>query len=111
MPDTDPFTIKRNDTGKDLERTLYNDDGSVINCAGASVQFHMKAAENGALKVDKAGVVVDGPNGIVKYVWEAEDTDTDGEFNAEFEVTLASGKIVTVPNEDHIRITITEDLG
>ncbi len=47
--------------------------------------------------------------GKVRYDWNTTDTDTDGTFYGEFEVTADDG-IQTFPNKTNIAIIITKDL-
>lgn len=79
--------------------------------AGGSVVFTMKAENGGAVKVNRAGaVIVDAANAILRYDWQAADTDTAADYDAEFELTIA-GKKLTVPNGPRkIKVRITEDL-
>lgn len=109
------FTIKRNDTLPKIEATLQQ-NSIVYDLTGATVKFIMKKSGSGAAKVDASATVVDASGGQVEYAWDdvAGDTDTEGDYNAEFEVTTGSGEILTFPNgadgTDYITIEITEDL-
>jgi len=78
--------------------------------AGGSVVFTMKA-EGGSVKINRAGAtIVDAANAILRYDWQAIDTDTPGEYDTEFELTIA-GKKLTVPNGPRkIKVRVTEDL-
>ena len=110
------FTIKRNDTLPKLEATLQQNN-VVYNLTGATVKFIMKKEGSGTAKVNSAVTVVDAASGQVEYAWDdvAGDTDTEGDYNGEFEVTTGSGEIITFPNgadgTDYFTIEITEDLG
>lgn len=107
---TSVFSIKRNDTSPAISRTLLDSAGDAINLTGATVRFHLKD-KAGVVKVDAAAVIVGDPLlGVVQYDWIAADTDTAGNFKAEFEVTYADSTIETFPNNEHIEVVITEDL-
>lgn len=83
----------------------------VPNLAGATVTFTMTDAE-GTTIINKAPAFLeDAATAVLRYDWQAEDTDTAGEFDAEFELTIG-GKPLTIPNDEpKIRVKITEDLG
>jgi hypothetical protein len=110
----DPFVIKQNDTMPYLEATLSDDNGPV-DLTGASVKLAMKplarCGQTSALKFKKAGVVVTPASGVVRYQWGAGDTDTAGNFQAEFEVTFADGGVRTFPSTGYIPVTVTPELG
>jgi hypothetical protein len=109
MPPT--FTIKQNDQLPSIQATCVDADGQAVDLTGATgVNFHMKALEGGVAKVNAAGVIVDDELGIVRYDWASADTDTIGEFLAEFEVVFAGPKTQTFPNFENILITIVDDL-
>lgn len=105
------FQIKRGDTLPALECIIQAPTGTALSLAGATVKFLMKARTGGALKVDRAAVIVDPTAGHVKHDWQAADTDTAGGYFGEFEVTWSGGGKQTYPRADYLRIEITNDLG
>ena len=108
----DEFVAKRNDTRQYLVRTLKSADGTVINLVGASVAFNMRKRGTNALKID-GGVayVTDAAGGMVEYRWATTDLNTAGYYEGEFEVTFTDSTVITVPNEEHIPITVEADIG
>jgi hypothetical protein len=46
----------------------------------------------------------------VRYEWLAANTDTADEYEGEFQVTYANGKIQTFPNDGYIPVVITDDI-
>ena len=100
--------IKRNDTSPALEYRLsiYSSGSGVL--AGASARFHMKSRA-GTMVVDAAAVVSDA-DGILQYLWDAADTATAGNYDAEFEVTYGDSTVETFPNSEHIKVIIAADL-
>ena len=108
----DEFVAKRNDTRQYLERLLKNADGTAINLSGATVVFNMRLRGATTLKIDGGAVtIVVAATGSVKYEWADGDLDTAGYYEGEFEVTFADSTVITVPNEEHIPITVTADIG
>ena len=98
--------IKKNDTEPIIKAVLMEvtdeaPNGTPVDLTGASVKFIMKQSGATSAKVDAAADITDEENGEVQYewVWDAEeetyDTDTEGDYLAEFEVTKASGKVCT----------------
>lgn len=103
--------LKQNDTSPTLDAILKDADGNVVNVAGASVQFHMIGTRDSTLKIDAAATVVDGAAGHVRYTLQTGDTDTPGEYKAEYEVTFSDGTIETFKNTpDSLRVVITPEL-
>jgi hypothetical protein len=103
------FSIKQNDTSPSLLVTLQDGDGNTINVTSGTVRFHMVDLAR-SVKVDGAMTLVNASIGLVRYDWQAADTDTAGTYYAEFEVTYADGSIETFPNTDSVAIVITPEL-
>lgn len=107
------FSLKRNDTSPAIQSTLLDSNGSPVNLTEASVKFIM-IDRKGIVKVntsDNVSIVGDPKLGVVKYEWIAEDTDTKGDYQAEWEVTFSDTTIQSFPNADYIIIQIKRDLG
>ena len=104
------FYIKRNDTSPSMLATLQDADDNAISVNGATVRFHLRAIGATAITVDSAAVIVSPLEGIVRYDWDAADTDVAGSYQAEFEVTYNDGSIETFPNDGYIRVNITGDI-
>lgn len=105
-----PFIIKRNDLSRSLKYYLRATPAS--NFTGASGFFNMRA-KDGTKKIDRAAASLGNDAGgpFATYDWQDGDTDTEGRYEAEFEVILASGKPETYPNDDYIDVLIPKDLG
>jgi hypothetical protein len=111
MPE-ETFYIKQNDTASFLTRDLKDAFGAPVNVTGAAVKFSMRVKPAGTIKVDdEDAVIVTAGTGRVRYEWTAANTDTADEYEAEFQVTYANGKIQTFPNDGHIPVMITDDIG
>ncbi|MFA5636205.1 MAG: BppU family phage baseplate upper protein [Anaerovoracaceae bacterium] len=106
------FHIKVGDTLPAIQGTLYQGDGTVISLVSASaVRFHMRKRGTSDLLVDGACEIVNASGGVVRYTWEEGDFSESGQYEAEFEVTFTSGDVATVPNNKHLSIVITAELG
>ena len=104
------FFIKQNDTGPVITASLKDADNAAINLTGATVRFHMRAVGSTSAKVDQAAIVTDETGGSVKYEWQSGDTDTVGQFQAEFEVTYASNRVETFPNNSYVMVQVVDDI-
>lgn len=92
------FFIKQGDTGPVIRETCYNADGTVIDLTGASAIYFHLTTRGGDVLVNAAGEVAD-VDGVVAYTWVDGDSDTVGTHLREWELHLADGSIVTVPND------------
>ena len=110
MPE-ETFYIKENDTASFLTRDLKDAFGAPVNVTGAAVVFSMRVKPAGTVKVDEQGcTIVTAGIGRVRYEWTAANTNTADEYEGEFQVTYANGKIQTFPNDGYIPIVITDDI-
>ena len=66
-----------------------------VDLTSCTVKFIMRRTGAAAAKVGAAVEIVDGLNGVVQYKWAAADTDTPGDYIAEFEVTDTGNKVTT----------------
>lgn len=104
------FYVKQNDTSPAMLATLQDADGNAVNVTGATVRFHMRAVGSATVVVDEAATIVTALDGLVRYDWQAADTDTIGSYQAEFEVTYADATQETFPNDGYIRVEIIDDI-
>ena len=110
MPE-ETFYIKENDTASFLTRDLKDAFGAPVNVTGAAVVFSMRVKPAGTLKVTRQTcAIVSGGTGRVRYEWIADDTDTADEYEGEFQVTYANGKIQTFPTRWHIPVVVTDEV-
>ncbi len=113
------FTIKRNDTRPRLVTTLITDfgtaaEGPVDLTSASAVKFLMRsesAPAGSAPKVNAAATISDAAAGIVTYTWVDGDTDTEGIFEGEFQITWSDDGVETIPNDSYISIQVVDDLG
>lgn len=101
------FWIKQGDTQLPITATLEDADLS-----GASVRFIMRDAVGIAVRLDETATITnDTDPATVEYEWQNGETDVEGEFIAEFEVTFIDGSKMTYPNDGHIAVIIQRQLG
>ena len=130
------FIIKRNDTDPAISvQALYPDPNDPTGATlipwpipiGATAKFTMRDVNDftgrtrtafpaSAPKIHATANIDDNTNGLMSYGWDgAGDTDTDGVYRAEFEITTLGGEIRTFPtgvtdSSNWITVTITDDL-
>ncbi len=106
----DDFVIKQHDQLPELVATLTDAVDAVVDVSGSSVRFVL-SVKGGENVLDEPADIVDGPTGVVKYVWQSGDTATVGRYNGEFEVEFGDGRVETFPNNKYIVIRVFADLG
>ena len=105
------FFIKRNDDQPTLDVALRDDKNRPVDVTGASVVFHMRNTADDTTKISGASVtVLAAAKGEVRYSWTTTNTNTAGNFEAEFQVTFSDGGVQTFPNDGYIDVIITEDV-
>lgn len=109
-----PKKIKRGDLLPVLEvEAYYRDRTQHLDIpTGTTAVFTMTKKGTATPKITrKAAEVISSANGVVtlRYSWEADDTDTAGDYLGEFELTLGAGPL-TVPSVGYIPVTIYADL-
>lgn len=111
------ITVKTGDTSPFVEQTLLDFEGNPVDINAATVRFIMREFDvpdavdvylDEAASNDQAGAET---TGHVHYEWQDGDTDFEGAYFAEWEVTFASGEVETFPNGTHIKVWIGDDLG
>jgi len=107
------FVIKTNDTRPALEVICSTDDGVVDFTLASSVKLVLKekGAEGELVFKNTAAFVSPRTAGGLKYNWAAEDTEIAGKYEAEFEVTWATGDVQTFPTVGVIPVAMVEDAG
>ena len=100
--------IKTGDTYPPIEATITQADGTPLDITGATVKFHMNDM-SGVNKINAAGTIISPTGGEVRYTWATTSTYL-GRYVGEFEITLLTGKVLTVPNDGHLVIYFNDDL-
>ena len=107
------FYIKLGDRLPSLGCTLLDDTGTAQDVPGATVKFAVRRKGVPVTLLDASATVVTAASGIVRYDWAVGDTGTllgVGNFEGEFQVTLANGKVGTFPGDGYIPIVVTRDI-
>ncbi len=115
------FTIKRDDTLPKIQVQLWDDEAKTIKTdltLATGQAFHMMDREEAGLasptlKIEDAAIIVGAAtDGVLEYAWKdaAGDTDVEGTFFAEFEVTWSATLRTTYPNDGYIIVKIPDDL-
>lgn len=114
---TDPFLIKQNDTRPVLRYYVKQGPSgatAVSMATATSVVFNMRlAADPDTVKTSRATADIIDPAvaGGLQYEFTEDDTEDEGTFIGEFEITFDDGGILTVPTgENWIYITIGDDI-
>lgn len=104
------FYWKQHDTAPAIAGQCTDDQGNAVDVTAATVTFIMLAKGGTTPKVNGTAMVTDGVNGMVSYTPIGADTDTAGDFTAEFQVIGTDSSKRTFPNPGYIAVTITADL-
>lgn len=105
--------VKEGNLTPDVQITVYDADGAVVDLTSATVLFTMVSASGLATATtitDGAVVLTDAANGVVTYIWQATDTDIPGKYLGEFHVTPNTGDPYNVPTSGYIDIEIEPTL-
>ncbi len=83
------------------------DGGTPVDLVGGTALFSMEDLQGNAKITGAAAVIEDPVNGIVRYDWVTGDTDTEGVFVGQFQITIASRQYLQPNNAaERLRILI-----
>jgi hypothetical protein len=102
----------RNDTLPNLDVTLTDADNDAIDLTDSEVTFTMVDATDITSQkvVEQDCIILSGQGtGMVRYLWDATDTNTAGAYLAQFEIVYDAGGKLTVPTTDSLVIVVMED--
>lgn len=103
------FIIKAHDTLPSVSAALSTGGAPLDLTSASAVEFVMRLV-GGAVKVTAPATVTDSLGGAVRYDWVPADTSAPGEYQAEWQVTWASGGVQTFPTATYHTITVVPDL-
>ena len=104
------YEMKRNDTRPKPDAILKFNDGSLAQLTGASVRFIARHQGTDIVKIDGVATITDIPTAAVEYDITADDSDTAGNFDVEWEVTFADATEQTWPTRGSDLLVIAGDL-
>ena len=101
--------LVRNDTLPRLKVTIYDyDTQQPVNISGCLVKMKIREPGADVLKTTLIGTLLGSPesgiDGEVEFAFGPADLDTDGSYEAEYEVTFSDGRIQTVYDVDKLII-------
>lgn len=100
--------LKRAST-RPIEAYLQDGNGAALTMTGAVVKFQMRKKSESTLKIDRAAVIVNATTAHVRVTPTATDTDTPGNYVAEWRVSYAGGDVI-VPENGYLSVRVWEDL-
>jgi hypothetical protein len=103
------FVIKAFDELPSIRATL-SVAGNPVDLTGATVRFIMVPKGAKTVKVKAPAVIVAPTQGVVRYDWTSADTNTPGEYQAEWEVTFTDGKSQSFPTASYHSVAVLADL-
>ena len=107
------LTIKRNDLQPYIYVEALESTGTaIILPASSSILFSMRNYATNSLTLSRVstGVTVTAATtGLIKYKWQAGETNTTVSFIGEFEITPSSGGKFTLPVNRSLRINMLAD--
>lgn len=103
------LVLKRGDLAPAFSMQLLDGDDPV-NLAGATVRLVMRRLGSATPDLNRPAEVADAANGIVRYAWQAGETDTAATYLAEWEVTWGGGAPQTFPGDGYATVIILADL-
>lgn len=99
------FAIKRGDR-KPIYAAQLRTAAGPMNLAGCTIRFVMTPVGSTTAKVDALATIDDAAAGKLSYAWGLTDTDTAGDYNAEWKIVDGAGLPQTVPADGYSRIKI-----
>jgi hypothetical protein len=99
--------MKRGDTARKITDTLTL-GGAPIDLAGSTIILVWKTS---AAVARRTAAIIDPEAGTVEYQVVAEDVDTVGSAELEWEITFPDTNVLTVPTVGFIKVKISADLG
>lgn len=104
------FTVKAHDRLPSIQATLSSAGAPVNLTTASAVSFIMRPVKGNTVKINAPAVVVSATDGVVRYDWTSADTDTPGQYQAEWEVTWSGGKQQTFPTLTYHTVDVLADL-
>jgi hypothetical protein len=105
------FIIQKGTTRPILNSTLTYSDGSTVNLTGATVKFVMRPVTATAPTTSAGATITSATSpATVQYTFTAVDTQSAGQFQAQWAVTFGDGSTMNFPTDGYLEVSVTEDL-
>jgi hypothetical protein len=104
------FSIKAHDRLPSIS-AQFKTNGAAVNLSTAtSVNFIMRVKGGTTVAINAPATVVNASAGTVRYDWAAGDTNAPGDYEAEWQVTWATGIKQTFPTLTYHTVAVLADL-
>lgn len=111
---TDPILVKQNDTRPKVRASAWQGPSKIpVGLTGATVVFNMRlsTAPNTVAVNRQPAILADASNGVMEYTFKSSETASNGLYQAEFEVTLSDGGVLTFPSgSNYIWVQVGDDI-
>lgn len=103
------FYLKQGDLEPDIDVELADSDGAAIDL-GAADTVEMRALTPTGTTWQRAMTIVSSSGGVVRYTWQAGDTDDAGVYRGEVVITWTGGEVQTFPADGCLFWTVNPTL-
>ena len=101
------FSITLGDVGWELQVTIKDANGNVVDVSGDTITFKMLSHKVATDTINAAATDVDAANGVVKYVGLSADSAlASGFYDAEFLIDPAGDSVFRAPTRTKILVEI-----
>lgn len=103
------MTIKQGDLFPDVEITVLDENGLVVDVTEHTFTFSMRNARDPgtAVLTDRPAVILNAVQGLIAYAWSSPETDiAEGTYEGEFKATPPAGDPFKVPTVGYVTIYI-----
>jgi hypothetical protein len=100
-------TFVQGNTAPDIVAQLHDEKTPTIPLpltTATSARFQMRKPDDRIFQVDAEADITNPSQGLVSYSWAANDLDIEGEFNTQWEVHWADGKVQTIAKPNRILV-------
>ena len=95
------IVLKRNDVGKDLNFTVLDSSGDVLDLSSVSdVIFKTKAINATTVSISSECTITSASDGLCRYTTAAGDLSSTGNYLAELEIVYGDGEKNTADLQD-----------
>ncbi len=103
------ITLGVGDTAPVFRATLNDPAGDPVDLTGATVTMKIRDVNHVAASRTVSVTILDETDAEVGYDWVTADTETAGDYHMRIEALLASGKVMSWPNDRSWVLRVTPD--